>query len=493
MILLLLGILASLSRSSLAIDPGNERKREAFASAQERVQVVVAVPDPGLSSSLDLRELRVELVHALAGHFGQAWMTSVEVQLITNNAQRLSFERLNYFLPLPTSNAPADQSSPPLSDKSFVVVLSREGGGVGYQVIEYDWFLGSASDVVSGTTSLRSFLTADLAAAIQTTYRPLMKIVSGVDDRFESILKGGELVHPDGRASRITPGDLYAPVNFYYSRQGELINREFIPWTYLKIAQHERARLSGQVVTAYRNILGGQRRRVETYAFRKRANFPQTDMNFVRRDESRSPLAGYLIKTVPLAAEPLNHEGDLETKILQSGHTTRDGSLTLLAQPEHPIVMVNVISGEAVLAKVPFLVGSAPQALLEVPNDLVRLGVEGELQTMETELVDLVARRAVLMARARKAGKEGDLKTLGEIEAELKDFPIARTLLREITIVRVNSVEEALRQKNRAAANKVEKLCASASELVQKHLNEKVVLDFLTEINELKKTIEPPS
>ncbi len=475
-------------QSVFGVDPITERKLEEFASATERVEVIVAIPETTLATSIDTRDLQYQLLSQLKLQMGPAWQTTIQVQPLPRERFELTIDRITFFVKDAEQRSQIGAEQARKVDKTFIIVLSREKGGIGYQVLEYDWFLNEASDVVSGVSSLSAFRPSDLARAINACYRPIMKIIDGENNQFEALLKGGEyLLDAD---SRIQQGDYYAPVNFYYDRKGNLVNREFIPWTYLKIGNRERSDVDGEVISAYRNILGGQRRRVETYAYRRQANFKTSEMTFQRRDETKSALAGYLVKTS--AIEPPQKDKK-ETRILEEEYTSRDGSLSLKADPKEPIVMINVISGDAVLVKVPFMVGSSPAVQLDVPNDLVRLGVEGELQTLETQLVDLVARRAVLMARARKAGKEKDMGALDEIEKDLKTFPNSRTLLREISVVKVNSVEEALKQRNRAAASKVEKLCASASELVEKHLSEKITLEILAEIGELKKSIKTES
>ncbi len=476
-------LLAAGSRA-FAVDPVAERRMEAFASARENIEVIIGIA-PSIAPSLETERFQRELGLQLARGNGPGWQTTIRFQTLTLDRFELSADRLVYFFD--PSTRQEDGSKP--FDKTFVVVLSGTGSGTSYQVIEYDWFLESTSDVVAGTSSLRGFLASDLTTAIDHAYRRLMKLERGEGDQFVAVLKGGELVHEEAGDGLIKAGEFYAPVNFYLDRKGKLLNREFIPWTYLKVEQKDRSKVDGTVVSAYRGILSGRRRRVETYAYRLRANFPATEITFIRRDENKSRLAGYLVKTVPVE-KPIKSEEEVVPQILQQGYTSRTGALNLISQLEQPIVTVNVISGESILAKVPLMVGSAKSVQLEVPNDLVRLGVEGDLQTLETELVDLVARRAVLMATARKAGKEGDLRALDEMETELKAFPTSRQLLQEITVVRVNSVNEALKQKNKAAATKVEKLCAAATELVEKHLDENVVLEFLAEIVELKKTIE---
>jgi hypothetical protein len=75
--------------------------------------------------------------------------------------------------------------------------------------------------------------------------------------------------------------------------------------------------------------------------------------------------------------------------------------------------------GGQLLAKLPVVPGAEPEIVVPLPDDDMRLEAEARLAAMREELVDVVARRNILMARARQ-------------KIEAKDFEAAQELMRSV-------------------------------------------------------------
>ncbi len=472
--------------AALAIDPLMERQHEQFAARPDQVSVVVAFSSSPFWQFASIQDVENSLRSQLSIAYSTTWSLTQYTRQLSTDDIALSPSLMTYLLDsVPASSLP--------TEKTFLIAIEYQSGQFPFHVVEYDHLLESQSDVYTHTSSDLRFLGQDLAIAIESTFRPLVKITASEKDQFTALMKTGEYIDSQSQLPRFTPGDLLTPINIYYDRKGVILKREPVPWTYLQVNSRDRAVVTGQIISAYSNVIGGSRRRIETYAVRQKANHPATTISFVRRDSIKSPLSGYLVKSTVhphYQSVTADNSSPLPApEILSEDYTNRQGKLTIPRNSKSPIQMVNVISGESILVRVPMLIGASPAWDLPVPNDLIRLAVEGQLQVLETELTDLVAHRAVLMATARKLAKSGKFDEVDKILLEMKNFPTARALKVELTAIRVNAVNKATEQRNRAAANKVESLCSKATELVEKYLGENVYQAFEDEIEEIKKTI----
>ena len=100
---------------------------------------------------------------------------------------------------------------------------------------------------------------------------------------------------------------------------------------------------------------------------------------------------------------------------MRIGATDRDGKL-IVPPGEDRVRVLFLKNGGQLLARLPVVPGAQPQIDVPLPDDDARLAAEARLAAMREDLVDVVARRNILMARARQ-------------KIEKKDFAAAQKLL----------------------------------------------------------------
>jgi hypothetical protein len=120
--------------------------------------------------------------------------------------------------------------------------------------------------------------------------------------------------------------------------------------------------------------------------------------------------------------------------------------------------------------------------LLEVPiaDDTARLRAQAELTAVREQLIDIVARRAILMARVRARMEEGQLDEARQLLEELDDLPGRAQFDQMITAAernRQNSSQDPVIQK------RIDKLFADTRVLLGRVLDVRQISDLRNEVN----------
>ena len=100
-----------------------------------------------------------------------------------------------------------------------------------------------------------------------------------------------------------------------------------------------------------------------------------------------------------------------------------------------------------------------------IANDDGRLEAEGFITGLQEELVDLVTRREVLLARAKVQIKEGKLDEAKKLVEELERLPTASDFSRK-----VKAQHEKIRTDDEAVQKKIDALFDDTLTLLEKHL-----------------------
>jgi hypothetical protein len=240
----------------------------------------------------------------------------------------------------------------------------------------------------------------------------------------------------------------------------------------------ERANAECQVVTGLRSPLSGHRRRVEVVALGVRRQAESTLLQLRSYPPRSKPLAGVEIEIVSdEKAAPRRFVSD-------RGGTVR---LPGAVAGEAPYVWLNARSGQAWLARVPFVPGLHSTDTLELPDDAPRLRAEGEIALLQADLVDTVARRAVLAATARARAKDGRFKEMDEAISEVRALPRAEKFAAELNTIRVRFVREAREAKDRNAEGRILKLCEETADLIKYYLDDDKIRAVREELDELRR------
>jgi hypothetical protein len=213
-------------------------------------------------------------------------------------------------------------------------------------------------------------------------------------------------------------------------------------------------------------------------ALRVRPRLSETVLRIAPRGDLLNPLAGYRCDLLPRLAtldDPVTDRIELVTD--------RQGRVTIPADPAQPLKFLQVYSGQALLARVPILPGLKKEMELDVPDDRARLSVEGEVALLQSELIDIVARREVLMARTRAAVEKGNWPDVDALLAELQRLPTLNLYQSEIESLEVRAVYVAKQAKDRVGEARIRRLCRGVRESAEKHLDPARLLNFRQDIN----------
>ena len=128
-----------------------------------------------------------------------------------------------------------------------------------------------------------------LCQMVSRSISSVVKVEKIEQKSLTGVLAGGEFFTPDESASLLQPGRFLGVVMLYFDRNRQLKARQILPWTYLKVTNRNRAIITCQTVSAFRNPIPKSRRRVEVLAFSVDRPFSETIARVMIRDKPNRP------------------------------------------------------------------------------------------------------------------------------------------------------------------------------------------------------------
>ncbi|MGD9853341.1 MAG: hypothetical protein AB7U20_00135 [Planctomycetaceae bacterium] len=424
------------------------------------------------------RQLEELLRVRLAGVLGPYW--------------RVEFERNEWLLPAggeTLARLKPDEFANrfELRDVDKVMLLSLEQKGrLRLSGCEWDAGLRELGAVLHRDISDRRRAGAVTMELLLDLFRPLARIDRAEDGTAELRARAGELLAPESLPVLFQPDDLLVPYFRYLSRDGVVRNIQLVPWTYLRIDGIARSRMTGAVETAFNAPLAGSRRRVELVALRVRPTYSATRLRLSPRNNPGRPLVGVRVRVY----DHLPTEEQPEPRMIEL-MTDRFGRIEIpAASGGDPLRRLLVHSGGAVLSNVPFVPGIVPDVSMELPDDSPRLQAEGNLAIVQGELIDVVSRRTIMLARALSLARKDDWVQTEALMAEIDRQTSIAGFKSKILAIRVPAVADAQRNRDAAAEKRILAMCRELEELVERYLDRTPVRDVAAEINDLKKFSE---
>jgi hypothetical protein len=431
--------------------------------------------DPSLSAEFRsgvLARMRDEI----AGRAGEYWNPVAiaeakgDLKLGQIGPDRSHLERL----------APALKSHP--SDKVFIVAIDHQGGEFSLRAAEWDRNSATFGVWIEETTTDRRLVPSLATKLVGSCFRPLAIIETVEEGAAILELRAGELTPPDDRFLPIRIGDSLQPYVRHLNRKRELDRIQPIPWTYLTVDEIDRSRAVCRVVSSFKTPLTINRRRAELMAVGATPVFEETELVITPHQTPNSPVIG---ARVELLDRLPTKEDKVEDRVITA--TDRLGRVKVPVDPLKPIVWVFLYSGKSLLARVPLAPGLVPRLSLTVPDDGPRLTVEGEISLLEGEIIDVVGRREVFMARARQLVKQDKWDEIDRLMERIDELPSIADFERRAETVRVSGVQLAKDRRDRVAEARIEKLVSSFMSLVREHLDPEKISGFKDEMAELKR------
>ncbi|MEZ6055535.1 MAG: hypothetical protein R3C01_02410 [Planctomycetaceae bacterium] len=380
-----------------------------------------------------------------------------------------------------------EQRRPPVNlpeiDQSYQLTLERDGGG--YRLACQSWDVNSqTSTPMVSRTLYEPRQLADVAVEMLLShFRPIAQIDTVSEDgkTVEFRIRGGELMPPDVAVAPFRVGDYLSPYYRYLDRKQQLQQIVHVGWTYLEVTEVNRGRMLANVISTFRSPLAGNRRRVELMGIAVKPQFQETTLVIYPRKERDNPLAGARVDVTDRRPTKEDAVPDRLTLL-----TDRRGQVQLPVDPGHLLRYLYIISGTTVLAQVPFIPGTDARVELEIPNDAARLTAEGQVELLEAELIETVARRAVLMARIRGLSNNDKWTEVDTLMEELGGLPLKKSFDVRLRAIQQTAVAIAQGNKDRVAVSRINKLCGALQEHIDKHLTDEKLNDFKAEMRQIR-------
>ena len=429
--------------------------------------------------SLDDR-FRADLLSSIESRistwFGPGWTLTVAADTSAAPVAPDSLHRA-------TSQQLNERYLPGEHDKVFLVAITQTGGRYDLAVREWDRSSQTAGHVATEQTFDRRLCADAATRLVHRVFRPLAMVtdVNETGDQVELAIRAGEFLAGDEDALPFRVGEYLTPYYRYLDRQREVRQIQHTQWTFLRVESIERARITCSVISTFRAPISGGRRRVELMGIAARPLFEQTNLRISPRNAPDNPLVGYRVDVMDRMPTV---DDAVEDRITLA--TNRAGIVVIPAFPDEPLRHLLVHSGKSVLATLPLIPGLEPDLELSTPDDTARLNVEGALAVLEGDLIDIVARRAVLMARARIAAKQQKWAEADEYIRQLEALPDLERVQQQIAAIRLPAVQTARILNNRAAETRIRRMCAELEEVAAQHLDLQKLRDFQAEIAELR-------
>lgn len=325
-------------------------------------------------------------------------------------------------------------------------------------------------------------------------FRPEILIERVDQNDVRARIPAGDLQPADPAYRLFQPGDCLSPWLMHYNRKKVLQRRQELPWSYVRLDEINGPLAKGVVLSGLRTPLAIKTRgRIDKVAVASRPVFPETRLQIGVQNQPARLLAGYRLELRPKLPEPKPAQGvqkaedqsppDEVVTVL----TDRLGEATLPAKPGQPLTWVYVFSGDLLLARVPFAAGSLAFQRLDVPDDSVRLQVEGQLQLLQSELINLVAERNTVIAAARSASKKDEWDRVTTLRRQLDNLPEKKSFQDRLAAIRVPALNAAKARRDRNAQVRVDQLCNDVAGLIDRYLDPEKLQAMKDDLDELQK------
>ena len=475
-----------------------------------RVRISVAFDEHPSLTARARHDVLAELSTWVDRTFGEMWIATIEENqwLTPENEEGLSRQTW------PSIEA---QLADKELDKAFVISVSGYGSVLRVCGREWDRMSQQLSVRQERIVADRRALTDELGIVIRNLFRPLVLVESSEAGVCRVRVRAGEFPAADPTVEQLAKGNFFQPMLRFFNKEREVTQVQFVPWSFLLVESSERGRGECSIHTGLQSPIRKNSKRVESWAIGVRPAFNETRFRITPLNNPTKPLIGYQVNVYeremvlapappPAAAKPVDAKKSDEeesseepkkpagpqmvaqfNKVLELV-TDRRGRVIVPLNPEKPLIWLYVSSGGNLLGRFPFIPGVTQSTTAELPDDSMRLQIESQLELLRSELIDSVARRALMNARAKGAAKVGDWTRFTETLADLDRQPKANYFQTLLDAVKAAMMKKAQAKKDKNLEKKIDKLCGDSAQLIARHLSDEKIKEQREELLELKRS-----
>ncbi len=445
-----------------------------------RVTVSIAFersPELVAATRADLLE---DLRGLIARTFGEAWTADVRE---AEPGAVFDAATLSAWTPtdVPIARTPPPDGGPPLPgdaapDKLLAVGVSADGPAFVVAAREWDRVSDSLGPVGRTRTVAADGLPVAVLRAMRQAFRAVARVETSKDDAATLSVQAGGIPTPDPTARPDVR--LFRPVLRRLDRDGRLVEIRPVPWTLVERQPRKAEPPAWAVRSALRSGLGGLRGTVEAWAVAATPSADSTRLTLVRRRDG-VPLAGRIVE-VRSSPFPVKDEPPLSSLL-----SDRSGTVTVPAGSSR-LVWVPVKSGDVPLLRLPLSPGVEPAATAELGDDPARLDAEGRIAVLSGELIEAVAKRATLLAKARSSARTDKFAEAEAALAAAAELPGAESFRARLSAIEAPAAKSAEDAGDRVSAARIRALSRKTTALIDRYLAADPVRATREEVAELK-------
>ncbi len=411
-------ILPVLSLRGLAAD---DTAPVAWELLPYRIQLLVAVE---ANASLPPRladELPVDLAARVPAVVGGAWRLQASAAPV-----ELRHPILHSLNDVTANELPATAKK---GDKVILLGVAAGQDGFLVRARELDLVTGLWNTTVTRNVRQGASVKQEALWCLLSAFAPHARIEK-VDAKTVTLkLRAAALARREADLPLIPSGTVFRPVLVKSDARGAIVAGpvETIDWTYLIPTQ---SKISSSSFTA--SIETGLTGSViaEYHPTRLRLALgvsPSQDSTKVKllAEGSAAPLEGYEV-----AAQEPEAAGKPGTTT-SFGRSGADG-IVVVPPSLNAVRTILIRHGEEVLARLPLVPGLAEEITISLADDRPRLVVESALRRIQDDLIDIVARREVLVSRIKAAGATSNTASADKLKDQLRKLPSIDSFLAEL-------------------------------------------------------------
>lgn len=347
-------------------------------------------------------------------------------------------------------------------DKRLLLAIRATPWGYEISAREFDRYLHRWGPPLRRTVRQRDAVPEQLFALAERAVAPLAYFTPSSSDpeRVSIELRGADLPPAGaGDFAWLVPGDALQPLLVRKNRDGSVAlgGVATIPWTYIEVVEpaDKPAELTGRIRSATAHPLGGRRGRVEAVAIGMRNYRAATTLELRARDEQDKPLAGYEVFV----------QNDGDKQLQRIGKSDARGEVRV--EPGQSAVRSLYLQNDGVtLARLPIVPGAEPRVTVHLPDDEMRLRAAARLSAIREDIVDVVARRTIFMARVRQQIAEKNFDEARQLLSALEELPGTLQFRRDI-----ERSAQLMRTRDPQVQRRIDKLFSDTRNALGKFLN----------------------
>ncbi|MEO2046546.1 MAG: hypothetical protein ABGX16_08220 [Pirellulales bacterium] len=431
-----------------------------------------------------------------------------------------------------------------LPDKRMFLSVTALPAGYRLRCCEWDGYVHRWGTIQQRMVSQRSQLAENGFQILREVFAPLAVVhIQAMDDggkvdgqtrqdqpdrtsRDKQVLlqvKGSQLVREAVGQLFFHAGDVYQPLLRRTDRSGDLSGISAVPWTYLELDSLEldgdqelNGGLESDESLAEDGLKAGSNKpdAGEGASTLWKANIHSgLRRPFGIRLRGRSALLALALRTVETTTSQVRFHarhnpaqalagyevfqqlrGNTSSRWLgltdSHGTITVDSELLSEVQDRARVITLLLRSDGRLLGKIPLVPGAARLVEIPIVDDMARLQAQARLVEVREQLVDLVARRNILLARARQQFSDGHLQQAQDFLDKLNALP-SRSQFNQI--LTTAEKQPGNQSKDPQVQSRIEKSFANARSLLGRSLSSRPLSDLQSEVNLARRNQAPAS